>query len=172
MKMIDDKQFNEIYEIMEGSFPESEIRTYAGQRALLSNPNYRLITETDAEGKIIAFLASWEFSSFGFVEHFAVSSLLRGSGLGAKLLSQYIEQSQIPIRLEVELPEGEFAKRRIGFYERCGFHLNSYDYVQPPLREGQADLPLNIMSYPDPLAEAEFIHFRETVYTEVYKRVK
>lgn len=162
-------RFDEIYKIMESSFPTSEFRTYDGQRALLSSPYYRVLAETDPNNKTIAFLASWEFTSFRFVEHFAVDPSLRGGGTGGKLLNKYINQSRIPVRLEVEPPESDFAKRRIGFYERLGFHLNTFEYVQPPLREGQALLPLNIMSYPEPLTEEEFCHFRETVYSEVYK---
>ena len=71
--------------------------------------------------------------------------------------------------LEVEPPNGVLEQRRIGFYERLGFHLTPFDYVQPPLREGQADLPLRIMVYPKPLQDEEFNLFKEILYTEVYK---
>ncbi|MNY54601.1 hypothetical protein D3C86_1904940 [compost metagenome] len=71
--------------------------------------------------------------------------------------------------LEVEPPAGELEQRRIGFYERLGFHLNPYDYVQPPLRTGQPDLPLRIMTYPRPIRKSEFQLYREILYTEVYK---
>jgi ribosomal protein S18 acetylase RimI-like enzyme len=166
---MDDKQFHLIFSIMEATFPECEIRTYAGQRALLSNPYYRLVTETDDNGSIIAFLAGWEFPLFRFVEHIAVNPAIQGGGIGTKLMSAYIEQSTKPVLLEVEPPDTSIAQRRVSFYERLGFQLNPFQYVQPPLRDGQADLPLNIMSYPQPLKEAEFVMFREILYTEVYK---
>lgn len=166
------KQFNEVFTIMEVSFPECEKRTYDGQRALLTNPNYRLITETDINGTIIAFLATWEFPMFRFVEHIAVDKSIRGGGIGGKMIKAYLEQSHKPVILEVEPPIADIAKRRIGFYERLGFRLNPFDYVQPPLREGQADLPLLIMSYPKPLTEAKFRQCREVLYTEVYKVVQ
>jgi hypothetical protein len=70
--------------------------------------------------------------------------------------------------LEVEPPVDEWTRRRIGFYERLGFHLNHFDYVQPPLREGRADLRLQIMSYPGALAEQDFAPCKEILYTEVY----
>lgn len=81
----------------------------------------------------------------------------------------YIGRSDIPILLEVEPPSGELEQRRIGFYERLGFHLNAYEYNQPPLRTGQADLPLRIMTYPCPINREEFHQYREILYTEVYK---
>ncbi|QTD40678.1 GNAT family N-acetyltransferase [Sporosarcina sp. Te-1] len=167
--MIDEREFDQLYALMEASFPNNERRTYAGQKALLEDPHYRLLTRTDDKNRIIAFLASWEFSTFRFVEHIAVDSVMRGSGTGGKLMSSYMEETTKPVILEVELPETELAQRRIGFYERLGFHLNPFDYVQPPLQEGQTDLPLHIMSYPRPITEEEFTHFKEMLYTVVYK---
>ncbi|AIQ15986.1 GNAT family acetyltraansferase [Paenibacillus sp. FSL H7-0357] len=161
--------FDEIFGIMKSSFPVNEIRTYSGQRSLLHNPNYRLFTEQDAKGRTLAFLAAWEFPALRFVEHIAVDPGIRGGGLGKKLMLNYIGRSDIPILLEVEPPSGELEQRRIGFYERLGFHLNAYEYNQPPLRTGQADLPLRIMTYPRPINREEFHQYREILYTEVYK---
>lgn len=161
--------FNEVFAIMEASFPESEFRTYADQQVLLGIPHYRLITEVNSKGEIIAFMACWEFSILRFVEHIAVDPNIRGGGVGKKMMADYISQSEKPVLLEVEPPNGEIEQRRIGFYERLGFHLNPFEYVQPPLREGQADLPLLIMTYPRPLNEEEFNLYRETLYSKVYK---
>ncbi|WP_334073579.1 MULTISPECIES: GNAT family N-acetyltransferase [Paenibacillus] len=164
--------FDQIFAIMEASFPESERRTYAGQQELLADPHYRLITETNDHNRVIAFMAIWEFPSFRFVEHIAVDSAIRGGGLGKKLMTAYIGESFKPILLEVEPPDTELAGRRIGFYERLGFHLNPFEYVQPPLQEGQPDLPLKIMSYPEPLAEAAFNLYKDVLYEKVYKLAK
>lgn len=161
--------FDEIFAIMEASFPVSEIRTYSGQRALLANPNYHLYTDKDAENRTLAFMAAWEFPELRFVEHIAVNPDIRGGGIGKKLMNRYISRSDKPVVLEVEPPEGEMEQRRIGFYERLGFYLNPYPYVQPPLRAGQADLPLRIMTYPRPATLKEFQRFRDILYTEVYQ---
>jgi ribosomal protein S18 acetylase RimI-like enzyme len=166
--MINEHDFSEIYAIMESSFPASECRTFEAQKALLKHPSYRIITEKNEQGKAVAFLAGWEFAHFRFVEHIAVDSCIRGGGLGKKLMSSFISQSDKPVVLEVEPPGDEWTRRRIGFYERLGFHLNHFDYVQPPLREGQADLRLQIMSYPGALAEQDFAPFKKILYTEVY----
>jgi ribosomal protein S18 acetylase RimI-like enzyme len=160
--------FHEVFSIMESSFPISEFRTREAQEALLKNPRYRLITDKNDNGKVMAFMAVWEFPEFRFVEHIAVDPAARGKGAGDKLMRGYIEVSKTPVLLEVEPPEDEWSRRRIGFYERLGFCLNTYDYLQPPLREGQADLPLKIMSHTRPLTTEEFNHFRDTVYRDVY----
>ncbi|WP_216857425.1 GNAT family N-acetyltransferase [Paenibacillus tritici] len=166
---INETEFNEIFAIMEASFPVSELRTYSGQRDLLNHPNYHLYTSKDAEGRILAFLAAWEFPGLRFIEHIAVNPALRSGGIGNKLMSSYIARSGKPVLLEVEPPDGELEQRRIGFYERLGFHLNPYDYMQPPLRAGQADLPLRIMTYPEPVTMEEFHRFRDILYTDVYQ---
>ncbi|KAI7262494.1 hypothetical protein KC345_g9413 [Hortaea werneckii] len=131
--------------------------------------SFPLFTEKDAEGRTLAFLAAWEFPELRFIEHLAVNPDIRGGGIGNKLMSRYIHRSDKPVLLEVEPPDGELEQRRICFYERLGFYLNPYSYVQPPLRAGQADLPLRIMTYPRAVTLKEFQRFRDILYTEVYR---
>ncbi|MDU0204617.1 GNAT family N-acetyltransferase [Paenibacillus sp. MAH-36] len=165
---MEDSQFDQIYAIMKASFPIIERRTYEGAKELLSDPNYRLITEVEGN-KIVAFLAVWEFPMFRFVEHIAVDPDVRGSGLGGKLMTAYMGESSKPILLEVEPPTTDIAERRVNFYTRLGFHLIDFDYIQPPLQIGQPDLPLKMMSYPHTLTEAAFSDCKDTLYTKVYK---
>lgn len=162
--------FQEIYTIMEASFPVNEIRTFEGQRSLLRNPGYGLLTEQDEGGSVQAVLAAWEFPNFRFVEHIAVAAQIRGGGLGRKLMSRYLAMSDKLVVLEVEPPQDQLQQRRIGFYERLGFCLNEYEYTQPPMREGQAELPLLLMTHPRPITEAEFGDLRNTLYTQVYRQ--
>ncbi|MCT2196264.1 MULTISPECIES: GNAT family N-acetyltransferase [Paenibacillus] len=161
--------FERVYEIMSASFPEIEYRTKSGQMELLWHPEYRLITESDEKGQIIAFLAAWEFPTFRFIEHLAVDPSVRGGGIGKRLVDTFLKSSDKLTILEVELPENNVSCRRIRFYERLGFHLNDYSYVQPPLRSGGAELPLKIMSYPKPLTQEEFLACRALIYSKVYR---
>ncbi|OCT14816.1 GNAT family acetyltransferase [Paenibacillus pectinilyticus] len=160
--------FDEVFKLMEAAFPVTEIRTYEGQRGLLTHPNYRLHVNRDESGDIRGFLASWNFSAFRFVEHIAVNAAIRGGGIGKQMLTDYINSGTTPVVLEVEPPDTHDAQRRIEFYRRCGFHLNLFPYEQPPLRDGQPHLPLHIMSYPNPLTENEFVPFKNILLTEVY----
>ncbi|NQX60709.1 GNAT family N-acetyltransferase [Paenibacillus qinlingensis] len=169
--MVKEESFEEVFELMEAAFPETEIRTYEGQQALLSHPNYRIDIERDAQGQMLGFLASWNFSTFRFVEHIAVGAAIRGGGIGKKMLTTYMSSGNTPIVLEVEPPTTSDATRRIEFYKRCGFHLNLFPYAQPPLRKGQPKLPLHIMSYPSPMTEDEFAPCKEILFTEVYRQL-
>ncbi|MGE6260502.1 GNAT family N-acetyltransferase [Heyndrickxia sporothermodurans] len=166
---MNEREFDKIFALMEVTFPENERRTYAGQKELMADPHYRLITESDSNNQIVAFLAAWEFPLFRFVEHIAVNPIMRGSGIGGKMMPAYMEELKKPVLLEVEHPDTELAQRRIGFYERLGFHLNPFEYVQPPLQKGQDNLPLNLMSYPQLLTDEEFILYRKILYRHVYK---
>ncbi|MCR8842419.1 GNAT family N-acetyltransferase [Paenibacillus sp. SC116] len=161
--------FETIFQIMKESFPEYERRTYEGQKALLGDAHYRIISKVNDTNQLVAFMAVWEFPLFRFVEHIAVTPAGRGSGIGGKLMADYIAGSQKPIILEVELPDTDLAQRRIGFYERLGLHLNDFGYVQPSLQKGQPDIPLKVMSYPQTLTESEFVLYRDILYTNVYK---
>lgn len=168
--MVKEDSFEEVFELMEAAFPVTEIRTYEGQRALLAHPNYRIDIERDDQGQLLGFLASWNFSTFRFVEHIAVNGAIRGGGIGKRMLTTYMSSAGTPIVLEVEPPATSDAARRIEFYKRAGFHLNLFPYAQPPLREGQMKLPLNIMSYPSPMAENEFNPCKQILFTEVYRQ--
>lgn len=44
--MMNDREFDKVFAIMKVSFPDSERRTYTGQKELLADPHYCLITET------------------------------------------------------------------------------------------------------------------------------
>lgn len=134
---MNDKQFEHIFALMKTSFPTSERRSYAGQKELLTDPHYRLITETNSNNQGIAFMAVWEFPSFRFIEHIAVDPNTRGSGIGGKIMASYMNESSKPILLEVEYPDTDIAQRRIGFYERLGFQLNPLIMCSRLFRKGR-----------------------------------
>ena len=158
--------FDEVFAIMQASFPLDEYRPCDEQHALLADARYRLHTITE-NGHAVAFAATWNFDSFLFVEHLAVSPHCRNRGLGAALLAR-LQAAHKRLCLEVELPENELSRRRIGFYERCGFTFNEYPYTQPPISRGRAPVPLRLMSTDGPLTPAEFTAVRDTLYHEVY----
>ncbi len=163
------KKFDEVFAIMDEAFPNEEMRGYEGQLALLENPHYWLRLKRDEMGRLLAFMAVWEFDSFRYVEHFAVSKQYRGSGIGEKMMKEYLKEGSGPVILEVEPPQNEITRRRIGFYQRLGFQYNEFPYQQPPLHKGNGWLPLVIMSYPGSVSEEEFAPMKQVMYQEVYK---
>ncbi len=166
--MIQQERFDLVFDLMKVSFPEIEYRDYKSQKKLLSDRRYHLLTEENKQGEVIAFLAGWEFDTFRYVENIAVSPSIRGGGIGKQLMERFMKQSTLPIILEVEEPQDELKRRRVRFYERLGFYLGDFKYVQPPLRDGMSGLPLCIMSYPERLTDSQFKCVRNVLYREVY----
>lgn len=168
MEQININDFEGVFEIMDQSFPQDERRKKEEQRALFSVPEYKVFVRREG-GKIIAFIAVWEFERFLYVEHFAVSPKKRGGGIGADVLNELMKSYDVPVCLEVEPPVTETAVRRITFYERNGMFFNDYDYVQPPLSQGQNSLPLKIMSSGKRISKEQFEDIKSTLYKKVYK---
>ena len=138
VELLNFEDFDQMYSIMEQSFPYDEYRGYEGQRQLFENPEYKVFIHRNEETKEIdGFLSAWEFDDILFFEHFAVSSKVRNGGIGGRMLREVLTQVNKMTCLEVELPEGELEKRRISFYERNGFCYNSYPYTQPSIAPGR-----------------------------------
>lgn len=167
LTILQEEQFEDLYQLIEDSFPSDEYRPYQTQRALLSNPHYQIyVYKKDHE--LAALFATWEGPDFIFLEHFAVKASLRNGGIGSKLLQAFLMQQTKPIVIEIEPPEGGIEKRRAGFYERNGFSLSQWGYVQPPLAKGQSPVSVVLMSYPKPLQEQAYQSFKNWVFKHVY----
>ncbi len=164
------EEFDKVFSITEEAFPIDEYRPYEKQKALLSNPVYRVLVMSDRDGgEIKAFAAVYVFADFLFVEHLATDARYRNLGLGSAVLTELKKLYERRICLEVERPETYIAQRRIGFYKRNGFYLNSYDYVQPPMAEGRKEVSLFIMTTGGAVGKDEFEGIRDTLYREVYR---
>ena len=182
LQRINETNFPEIYRIMQASFSDDEYRPYDEQLALFEEPEYRIYympaigMERVGNHSIgnftmhaAGFLAVWEFESFIYIEHFAVDPALRNSGTGSAMLKELVKQYQKLICLEVELPEDELTRRRIGFYERNGFVFNEYPYIQPPISKGKSPVPLRIMTYGEAITRETFEAIKNVLYRSVYK---
>lgn len=164
------EDFEKIFPILEEAFPAVELREREEQEALLEEEAYRLYGVQDEAGRFFAVIAIWELADdFIFIEHFAVEKNSRNGGIGGKILDWFIDWYGKDVVLEVELPEDDLKKRRIGFYKRHGFVWNDYFYLQMPLRKGQEPMPLRLMTKPRPLDEKMFQRYRKLIYHGVYK---
>ena len=160
--------FDAVYKIMENSFPKNEIRSYEGQYNLLKNPDYSLFAMRKNR-ETVGFIATWDLADFTFVEHFAVSEVCRGKGLGSTILSEIKAMNTKPLVLEVEPPIDTKTRKRIAFYEKNGLFFHDYYYVQPAMEDGKEEVELRIMSTQN-LDELGFESVKKTLYKEVYKR--
>lgn len=160
--------FDGVYDIMQSSFPSDEYRPRDEQLKLFKNPNYSVYSVYN-DDSIVAFAAIWTFSEFTYIEHLAVDPNCRNGGMGSKILREITKNSPKRICLEVEPPQNDIARRRIDFYKRNGFFLNSYPYIQPPISMGKQALPLLIMTTLSPIDRPLFEEIKTTLYSEVYK---
>lgn len=157
-----------MYDLLFNAFIPEERRSKEAHMALLDHPHYALYVRRD-EGVLTGFLSTFELDEFRFVEHFAVGPHMRSKGIGGTLLREYCELDARPVILEVEPPDtAPMASRRIAFYEKHGFFLNHYAYLQPPLQLGFSPLPLLLMSRPQTLSEEQFCSIRQVLYQSVY----
>lgn len=156
--------FPTLFRLLEESFPIDEYRPRDAQLALLSDPRYTLWTNADRT----ALISVWQFPDFAFVEHFAVSPAQRNNGLGASILQEALSSLHSPVCLEAELPESPLARRRLNFYERNGFFVNPFPYLQPAYAPDRNPVPMQILSTA-PLTPQQFQQIRDTLYQYVYK---
>lgn len=164
VKNTNDKLFTELYDLYEEAFPTTERRDKNGfMGKMLHEPRFHctaFIHDTIFAG----FLTYWQFDSFLYVEHFAISEKLRGNNLGGKVLSQFVKETSLPVVLEVEIPDTPIAKRRIAFYERHGFRIVHDDYVQPPYIDGLPSVPMFLMSTAETFTDGQVRELQQAVY--------
>ncbi|WP_255897541.1 GNAT family N-acetyltransferase [Rufibacter sediminis] len=150
------------------AFPPEERRSIMQQEALLTNKVYQFLSIRKDES-LAGILGVWQFPAFTFLEHFAISPDKREKGLGREVIAMLQEISNPPLVLEVEFPHTPEATRRIAFYERAGFHLNSFAYSQPPYASGKPWVPLHLMSWPERLEARQFEEIKGRLYAKVYQ---
>lgn len=167
---LDEKDFKKIYALMEHSFPMEEVRPRENAQAQLGDPNYTIWISKNEAADILGFIAAWDLGSNIFVEHFAVDPAIREGGVGSRMMAAFLFRALKPVVIEVEDEKTEINERRIGFYQRLGFHLSEYGYHQPVMRgDVTKKIPLKIMTYPKPLTKTGFENFRIQVFTQIYK---
>lgn len=162
-------EFDEMFGIMRESFPDDEYRSESKHRELFGLDIYSVYGQYSDDGVLDGFITVWELENFTYVEHFAVAPGKRNGGIGSEIMGALEALTDKPICLEVELPNNDTARRRIGFYKRCGFSLNEYPYIQPSLGKGKSPVPLLIMTTGGEIDEECFAKLRDELYSVVYE---
>lgn len=132
--------------LMRDAFPPEEQRSAELQRRNVDNCNIFHCNAIELDNQFVGLLNYWDLDDLVYVEHFATLSERRGSGIGREALALLRRLTALPIILEVELPTDELTRRRICFYERCGFRLcRDFDYRQPPYDHRTVEIPMFLM---------------------------
>ena len=161
--------YAEAEDLMKDAFPPEERRPLAEQRDYADhNPLFRPHVVLD-NGKFAGLLNFWQLDGFLYAEHLATLPALRGGGLGKRIMEQFIQLAgQLPIVLEVEPPTDDLKRRRIGFYQRCGFTLWERTYTQPPYSPALPAIPLRLMVHGQLDETRDFTHICHEIYHHVY----
>lgn len=164
-----DERYAFVESLLIFAFPEAERRDTVAQRRLTdNNPNFCCYL-IKAEAEHVGFITVWDFDRFCYIEHFAVDGRYRNSGYGQKAIRTLTSMTGRPFVLEVELPENEISRRRIGFYQRQGFSLwDDCPYLQPPYRKGGETLPMFLMASETLNPKTDFSLIKNRLYSDVY----
>lgn len=167
----EDSRYAFIENLLHESFPEGERREDSRQRYNVDNNSlFTTYLINDEEADIsVGVITVWKFKKFCYVEHLATSPNIRNKGYGNKIIRTLLDGCKdITVVLEVELPEDEMSKRRIGFYERNGFRLCTKDYLQPPYSLGGKPIPMYLMFSGCESIDEDFENIKVEIYSNVY----
>lgn len=163
------ENFNQAFKIIKEAFPVSEYRPFEVAERLYQQGFVKALGYYDEELKGVVFI--WEHEDYVFLENFAVAKSARGEGIGSAILQAVSERYKgRTIILEVEKPYDEMSHRRIKFYERNGFILSPFGYMQPVINSEKNDIKLLWMGYQKEFSEDEFKRLSTSIIDYVYNK--
>lgn len=166
------KDYPAFLKLYNGTFPENERRLYKSAEHVANfikekGGKFHGFVYDDGGDDFVGFLTYWTFRDYVYIEHFAVDPAHRGKNIGRRMLSHLFDIAGPDILIEVEKPDTDEARRRVSFYEKCGFRLREdINYVQPPYSAEQSGVEMMLMTHGD-------VNLRDTrdlreMLTEVY----
>ena len=161
-------ELQQIEDLYLTAFPPEERRTFEGFGQQFLQKKYIKVYLAKNTDLTLGFISLWTFDHFGFIEHFAVMPQYRGQNIGNIILKEIRMVCSGPVVLETELPLDEISARRIGFYQRNGFHLLDKYYVQPSYDGITPGPELKLMSTSNSLSTENIEHIIKTIRTNVY----
>lgn len=170
IKNTDHPLFSQAWRLYKKSFPTEERRQLHTQKKTMNNPLYHFELVTD-KSLFIGFVLWWRFDNLIYIEHLATCNHIRGKGYGRRIIERFVSESNIPVLLEVEHPANSINIRRIGFYQRAGFVLNSQNYKHPPYKKGGEYVPLMLMTYPGAITENMLNYFLKECHPFIHEFV-
>lgn len=168
MEKISLSQFDEVYKLFEESFVLCELRPYEQMKELFKQGMFCIYVKY-MQDTLLGAMIVWPFSSFVYIENFAVNSKARGQGIGGMMIEEIKKEYDCLFVLEVEKPFDELSKRRVSFYQKHDYIFNDFNYLQPPLRQEHQDVDLYVMSYPQRICDKQFHQIKQQIFQTVYQ---
>lgn len=167
LQRITPKDFDNVWALMQSSFPPHELRSRKAQIELNDRDDFcpDIISNN---GQFAGIIFYWLYREQCFIEHLATLPSLRGQGIGAAAVNELTSRHSLTV-LEIDPVVDDISRRRKGFYERIGFVENPYKYRHPGYAPEFTKHPLTVMSAPRILTPAEFETFKDFNYNTVCK---
>ena len=163
---ITEEAFDRVYDKMVTAFPYEERRDRSDQKDCIGKEYFSFLEIFD-DNSPVGFISLWSFPEFLYIEHFAIDVNCRSHGYGSLVLQKIKDEYKKPVILEAEIPLTTEQIKRIVFYDRNGFKVNSFPYIQPSYHGGEG-VPLNILSFPRLLTDEEYNTFLRHTRKNVY----
>ena len=162
-----DKDFYQAWDIYTNSFPIFEQRNLYDQIEAMKDDNFncRVYIEED---NVVGLLFFWNYENYRYIEHFAISKIMRGKNYGSNILKEFCEE-EYSVILEIDPPIDEISISRLNFYKRLGFVENEYNHIHPPYRRGSSGHGLEVLSYDKILNKDQYNLFNEFLKYKVMK---
>lgn len=152
-------------------------------------PNgFRFLVGYEGE-QLVSFATGHYFAeaNIGFIVYIATNPLIRSKGLGTKTLVKIeellnedaISAGNVSLRATIletekqEIVHNEAEKedciKRNRFFERNGYKkIDEIQYIQPPLNNGDSNVPLNLFINKNDVSKEEIIKYIQIIYKEKY----
>ena len=183
-----------VFEIYDEAFPievrePQDIFYQSLDYAKTRLPNgFRFLVGYEGE-QLVSFATGHYFAeaNIGFIVYIATNPLIRSKGLGTKTLVKIeellnedaISSGNVSLRATIletekqEIVHNEAEKedciKRNRFFERNGYKkIDEIQYIQPPLNNGDSNVPLNLFINKNDVSKEEIIKYIQIIYKEKY----
>lgn len=161
----DTARWENVWTLYEESFPEAERRKRTDHLRACTDSRFFPLSAWEGR-ELIGLMFFWEWNSYRYLEHLAVTPSLRGHGYGSRMLRD-LRDSEHTVILEVDPLINELSVRRLQLYERAGYMLTPYRFVHLPYRIEAEAQELLILSYPNMITKEQHNDFLRFVNEEV-----
>jgi ribosomal protein S18 acetylase RimI-like enzyme len=158
---------DKLFQLYEETFPVEERRDHASLKNLMSNQQM-YFNAIFNENNLFGLIVYWHFDNLLFVEHFAIFPNFRDQGIGSKVIT-LLKEKQLTLVLEVEPPNTDLQKRRIGFYLQNGIYVLDVPYFQPSYVYGGVSVPMLLMCNDLLVSQRLGEEMIRKIYREVYQ---
>ena len=160
-----------VWEIYQNSFPKSELRTLSNLREVMQG-EYCKVVAYHHDGSVVGFIVYWEYSSFAYIEFFAVSQEKRSGGYGSYIINDFISDFRHkPIILEIDNICDDISKRRFDFYVREGFILNDFKHTTTAYDNINETLKLHILTYQELISREQYDEFYSILVDDIMSNI-